>query len=142
MTFYTGSSIENFKVKPYAKSRYGFPALFCATERRLAVLYALHAKEEAKKDQGYIHKIKINTIPKVVSFDHKESYCNAFRNLIYKLRDEDNKAVLITNIFDYPSRKLMIHNRSDVLVIFDFKIIENIELYEKNIKELRQIHGE
>ena len=142
ISFLRGSSTQNFVAKPYKKSRYGFPALFCATERRLAVLYAIHRKEETKKNEGFIHNININIKPHVVSFHHKESYCNDFRNLIYQLRNEGHSAVLITNIFDFPSRKLMIHNRSDVLVIFDFSIITSIDLVESGINKIRQIHGE
>ena len=137
-----GSSTKDFVLKPYKASRYGFPALFCATERRLALLYALHRKEESKKKEGFIHKIEISVKPGIVSFNHKESFSNDFRNFIYKLRNDNKQAVLITNVFDFPSRKYMIHNRSDVLVIFDFSIIKSIQLLEENITNLRQLHAQ
>ncbi len=142
ISFLRGSSTKDFKVKPYKNSRYGFPALFCATERRLAFLYALHRKEERNKKEGFIHEIIITESPYVVSFNHKESYSNEFRNLIYKLRNESYSSVLITNVFDFPSRKLMVNNRSDVLVIFDFSIIKSVKLIEEGINQMRQIHGE
>jgi hypothetical protein len=128
-----GSSTKDFKVKPWKNSRYGFPALFCATEERLARLYALHRKKQKKSAFGFVHEIEITVKPKEVSFNHRSSFCSEFRNLIYRLYKSDEKAYLITDVFDYPSNELMIHNESDVLVIFDFSIIKSIDLKEDNI---------
>ena len=55
---------------------------------------------------------------------------------MYKLYREGHKGVIIKNVYDYPSKKLMSFNLSDVIVIFDLDIIKSFKLIQSNVRSL------
>jgi hypothetical protein len=134
MIVYRGSSRDNFKIEKWKRSRYGFKALFFASDIELAKLYAQHrADEEGKRNGGFVYESEIIDYLHSVDYGNKTSYSNDFRNLMYKLYREGHKGVIIKNVFDYPSKKLMRHNVSDVIVVFDFDIIKSFKLIQSNV---------
>ena len=132
-----GSSRDDFKIEKWKTSRYGFHALFFASDLELAKLYAQHrADEERKRNGGFVYEFEIPDYLHSVDYGNKISYSNDFRNLMYKLYREDHKGVIIKNVYDYPSKKLMSFNLSDVIVIFDLDIIKSFKLIQSNVRSL------
>lgn len=135
MIVYRGSSSSDFTIQKWKKSRYGFNALFFASEINLAQLYAHHrAEEEYKQNGGYVYKFEILDCLYTIDYGGKTSYSSDFRNMIFKLFRNGHKGVIIKNIIDYPSKKFFRPNFSDVIVVFDFNIIQSFELIQKNVK--------
>jgi len=135
MIVYRGSSRDDFKIEKWKRSRYGFNALFFASDLYLAQLYAHHrADEEYKRSGGCVYKFEIPDYLYSVDYGGKLSYSSDFRNLIFKLFREGHKAVVIKNVIDYPSKKLFRPNFSDVIVVFDFDIIKSFKLIQKNVR--------
>lgn len=135
MKVYIGSSSKDFNIKPAVRSRYGLRCLFFASTIELAKLYAVHhANEMCLYDGGFVHEVILQGYVKEHDFEHGISYSKEFRNLIYKLHRESHKIVRITNVFDYPSGKLMRPTGSDVIVVFDFKCIISIKLIMEGVR--------
>ena len=135
MIVYRGSSRDDFKIEKWKRSRYGFNALFFASDLNLAKLYAQHrADEENKRNGGFVYEFEIPDYLKVVDYGGKISYSIDFRNLMYKLHNEDHKGVIIKNVYDYPSKKLFSLENSDVIVIFDFDIIKSFKVIQSNVR--------
>ena len=110
--FYHGHNIENFiKFEKHINSRYGFPCIFMTDEKKLALQYG------KKIFQKEFYNINLNSI----DFKGKLSYSLEFRNLIYKLFQEDKKMVLIKNVYDRKNENLPLV-KSNILVIFDLSI--------------------
>lgn len=115
------------------KSRYGFPCLFFSSEPVLAMLYASHKASFSGNKFGFLYKVKIQNCFDTIDFHGKTSYSIEFKQLIIKLKKQGFLAVKITNVLDYPSNELRVHNNSDILVVFDFSLIESIELLKNKI---------
>lgn len=129
MLAYKGSSSAIFKIDKSMPSRYGIKCLFFASNVELAKLYAIHHCNTARSFAGgYVHKIEISDPVNEYDFNHGSSYCKEFRNLVYSLFKQNHKAVRIINVFDYPSEKLMYHNGSDVIIVFDFSCIQSVNI--------------
>jgi len=134
MIVYRGSSSEDFKIKKYKRSRYGFNALFFATTVELAQLYASHrAKEECKYNGGFVYEFEIIKPYRKIDFGNKLSYNSEFRRLMYQLQRENIPSARIFNVMDYPSKKLFRPTFSDVIVVFDFEHIKTFKVIEKNV---------
>ena len=135
MIVYRGSSSEDFKIKKFKPSRYGFNALFFATTIELAQLYASHrAKEEWKPKGGYVYEFEIIKPNRKINFGNKLSYNSEFRRLMYQLQRENIPSARIFNIMDYPSKELFRPTFSDVIVIFDFDHIKSFKKIQKNVR--------
>ena len=132
MIVYRGSSRDDFKIEKWKRSRYGFNALFFASDLNLAKLYAQHrADEEYKRNGGFVYEFEIPDYLHSVDYGGKISYSNDFRILMYKLQREGHKGVIIKNVYDYPSKKLFSLKMSNVIVIFDFDIIIHASFFSK-----------
>jgi hypothetical protein len=135
MIVYKGSSRDDFKIEKWKRSRYGFNALFFASNIELAKLHAQHeADEENKINGGFVYEFEIQGYLHSIDYGYKISYSSDFENLMYKLYREGHKGVIIKNIFVYPSKKLTTLNLSDVIVIFDFDLIKSFKLIQRNVK--------
>jgi hypothetical protein len=133
MKVFRGSSSNRFIIRRWFKSRYGFPCLFFASKPEHAALYAdFWSKESGKNNHGFIHEAEITGFVHEVDYGGGTSYAPKFRNLIYKLKSQNLDAVRIKNVFDYPSPDLMVHTGSDVIVVFNFKVISSVKLLEAN----------
>ena len=134
MIVYRGSSSEDFKIKKFKRSRYGFNALFFASTIELAQLYASHrAKEEWKSNGGFVYEFEIIEPYRKIDFGNKLSYNSEFRRLMYQLQRENIPSARIFNVMDYPSKKLLRPNFSDVIVIFDFDQIKSFKRIQNNV---------
>lgn len=135
MKIYRGDYSEKFEVKPWLRSRYGFHCLFFTTDIALARLYAIHAAQERRMlEGGSVYEAEINDLW-IYPFDFggQSSFGADFRNMIHTFRDFKQKAVRIFNLYDYPSQKSIRMERTDVVAVFDFQIIQNLKLKELNI---------
>ena len=135
MIVYRGSSRDDFKIEKWKRSRYGFNALFFASDLYLAKLYAHHrADEEYKRTGGFVYEFEIPDYLHSVDYGGKLSYNSDFRNLIHKLFRDGHKGVIIKNAIDYPSKKLFRPTLCDIIVIFDFDIIKSFKLIQSNVR--------
>lgn len=121
MNFYHASDVTDFKIILSKTSRYSFSALFFTENYNLALLYQ-------KKNKGCIIKIETTSFEKVIDYQFKSSYSLDFRNLIYALKKENLKNILIKNVIDYPSQKNKVLQHSDILIFFDLKSIPNFTI--------------
>jgi hypothetical protein len=75
MIVYRGSSRDDFKIEKWKTSRYGFHALFFASDLELAKLYAQHrADEERKRNGGFVYEFEIPDNLHSVDYGNKISY--------------------------------------------------------------------
>ncbi len=135
MELYRGELKDDWKPKQWLRSRYGITALFWTTDVHLARLYAIHqTKTRGLTHKGYVYMCEINDLWCFqYDYDNRSSYGPDFRNLIYTFRDFRHKAVLIKNVIDFPSRDLMRIEASDIVVVYDFDIIQNLKLVQSEI---------
>ncbi len=135
MKFYRGDASEEFKVKRFKTSRYGFNALFFTTNIEVARLYASHrAKEEGKYNGGFVYEFELPEADHIIDYQNKITYSPNFRNLMYTLNKTELDSVYLENTFDYPSKELIKYIKSDLLVIFNLDLIKKYKLIESNIK--------
>lgn len=126
MKYYHGSSQHDLKISGSRNSRYGFPALFLASNIDLAVQYAFYNAEQQKSNlPGCVYEFDLPAIPKVIDFKNEITHNTSFRNLIYRLKSQKYSAVRILNALDYPSIKFKEKHYSTIVVVFDFEVIKN-----------------
>jgi hypothetical protein len=126
MKYYHGSSQHDLKLDAGRPSRYGFPALFLASNLDLAVQYAWHnADQVVGNSAGYVYEFEMDPIAKVVDFKNEITHNSHFRNLIYRLQSQKHSAVRISNALDYPSVKFKQKHYSDIVIVFDFQLLKD-----------------
>lgn len=135
MELYRGDAKPDFEVKPWIRSRYSISALFFTPDIDLARLYAIHhAKEYRSIHKGSVYMCEINNMWLFThDFQGKSSYSAEFRNLIHTFHQFRHKAALIKNVLDYPSKDLIRYQTADIVVVFDFDIIESLKQVQTNI---------
>lgn len=135
MNIYRGDYNANFEIKPWIRSRYGFQALFFTTEVALARLYAIHAaKQRQMPGAGAVYEAEVNDLwVYTYDFGGKCSYGPDFRNMIHTFRDFNHKAAHITNVLDYPDKSMVRIETSDIVVIYDLAIINNLTRVDQKI---------
>ena len=117
MRFFHGSREKDLQIKWGGDRCYSFPYFFMTSEIELAKNYSKHY---ARTDRNLFfcdfdirfHEVDFGGM----------TYTSEFRNLIFKLSNEDHKAVLLKNCLDKPSEKWSFV-LSDILVVFDLDII-------------------
>lgn len=125
MKFYHGTYLTDFVIENHIDSRYGFKCLFLTNNLQLAKLYAKYHSDK-KKCKGSVYVMDL-PIGKTYDFNFGLTYSALFRNLIYSLFEKEVPSVLIKNVIDYPSDKFKDFIISDILVVFDLAIIQNVE---------------
>lgn len=131
MKVFTGNSTENFKLDIHKKSRYGFTAVFFATKIDLAELFAQHSAKENYKNEYFIYEATLPDHIHTVDFKGQKSYCSDFRKLIIDAQKSGISILKITNVLDYPSENQFKLNDSDIICVFDLKLIRNLTLAKK-----------
>ena len=97
MLVYRGDSSNNFQVNTYQNSRYGFPVLFFSTSLKTAKYYAdFLSKQKGLSTGGHVYSFEIPYFNKEIDFEMGYSYSSHFRNLVFKLKNENFKSVQIT----------------------------------------------
>lgn len=135
MIVYRGDSSSDFQVSKARRSRYGVPALFFSNKIKLAQLYATHfAIENHLPNGGFVYEAEINASIPTINYEGGATYSGQFRNLIYRLYQQGYPVARLTNVIDYPSKKLMKPCCDDIIVVFDFSRILNIRLIEQNVR--------
>jgi hypothetical protein len=135
MKVFRGDCFQNFEIKKHVTSRYALHALFFTTDIDLARLYAKHrAKEDRVFSGGFIHQFEVPDYLLEHDFNGELSHGSKFRNLIYSLHQKGIGGAIIKNVYDYPSKDFCVFNRADIIVIFDFNLIKNQELFESNVR--------
>ena len=114
MIVFHGHNKDEFVIQKHINSRYGFPCLFFSSNINLALNYGKN-----------VIKLDISPI-KTIDFKGKISHSLEFRNLIYSLRNENSKSVLIKNVYDRPNDTASLEF-GDILVVFDLITIQNFE---------------
>ena len=126
MKYYHGSSQPDLIVDPNRASRYGFPAFFLSSNLDLAIQYAWHnAALEEKSTAGFVYEFELELIAQVVDFKNEITHNSHFRNMIYRLESQKHLAVRIINTLDYPSEKFKQKHYSDILIVFDFRLLKD-----------------
>jgi len=121
MTVYFGCNDKDFKISPFKKSRYGFKALFFATDIDLAKQYAIyHAKD---KSEGYVYQADVPDNIRTFDYGGGFSYDRDFRNLMFEISQMNLPAARITNVIDFP-KGCKKYVKSDVVVVFDLGELE------------------
>jgi hypothetical protein len=134
ITGFRGCHTSEFKISSYKPSRYGFPCLFFATSKELAVLYARYHAYENGCQFGSLYQYNIISVEKHVDFNSKLSYSSEYLQLIRSLYTKNIKSAIIKNVIDYPSKKYLVPNSSDIIVVLDFSLIKEQTLIDKYIK--------
>ena len=124
MKFYHGSQTKHLKIETHIKSRYGFTAFFGTPNKDLAIQYAYHSF--LKYNQGYLYSFEFFCEPFIVDFKNSVSHSLVFRNLVCQLQKEHHESVLIKNVIDYPSENLATYKPSEILIIFNLELIQNL----------------
>jgi hypothetical protein len=109
---------------------------FFTTNYKLARLYSIHIAKQfgGAFGHGAVFSAQINDLWLYqYDFGGKSSYGPEFRNIIFTFRDFNHKAVLIKNVVDYPSKDMMLFESSDIIVVFDFSILDQLTVRETNI---------
>jgi hypothetical protein len=135
MELYRGDLKGNFEVKDWLRSRYGIRALFFTPDLDLARLYAIHHARQAKQShKGTVYMCEINDFHLFpYDFGGKSSYSPDFRNMVFTFRDFNYKAALIKNVLDYPTKELIRYESSDIVVVYDFSVIQNLRIVQTNV---------
>jgi len=136
MKLYRGDWNNEFQVKEWIRSRYGFQALFFTTDLALARLYAIHAAQERRMPgAGAVYEAEVNDLWVFkYDFQGKSAYHGPeFRNMIHTFKQFNHKAVQVYNVVDYPNKSMMRLEYTDVVVVFDYKIIENLRCIDSKI---------
>ncbi len=134
MTVYRGDASSNFEVKNIP-SRYGFKALFFTNNLQVSRMYAHHlAHEKRNWKGGAVYEFNIPEPSKIIDFKDEVTHSRIFRNLIFDLHKQEVNSALITNCFDYPklTENITILS-SDIVVVFDFELINDYKLIESNV---------
>lgn len=134
MTVYRGDASSEFKVENIF-SRYGFKALFFTNNIQVARMYAhFLAMKNGVRNGGAIYEFNIPEPLKFIDFKDEVTHSRIFRNLIFDLHKQEVNSALITNCFDYPklTENITILS-SDILVVFDFELINDYKLIESNV---------
>jgi len=129
MTLYHGTKTKDLKIESHIRSRYGFTAFFATPNKHLAIQYAYH--NYLKFNQGFLYSFDFKANPERIDFKNKISHSLVFRNLIFQLHKEHHESVLIKNVIDFPTEILAIYKPSDVLVIFNLELIQDLKLVGK-----------
>ena len=133
MTGYIGTNKADFRILSSQVSRYGFPAVFFATEMFLAELYAADkCKKSASDKPGYVFSAALPDRMHRVNFGGRFTYTPDFRNMIYKLHTR-YPIVQMYNVVDSPSKEFFRVNTSDVIVVFDLSLISNLRMVRNDI---------
>jgi hypothetical protein len=132
MKVYHGNCINNFTINRFQNSRYGLKALFATPNIELARLYAVyHYRQSYQNAGGYIYSFDIDDEFFLLDYQGKLSYTSEFRRMIYENSKSD--VLYIKNVIDYPHKSMRQFNLSDIVAIFNFDVINHIELIEKNV---------
>jgi hypothetical protein len=131
MKIYRGDADSNFQPQKHINSRYGIIALFFTTDIKVAKLYAKQRSDQERiYNDGAIYTTDLPNQVYSVDFNGEVSHSSKFRNLIYKLHQENHKVVCIKNVYDYPSKDYFELIKSDIIVYFN---INNLNVDLKNI---------
>lgn len=123
MKYYRGDSNADFQVSEGMNSRYGFPAIFFTSSKKLAQNYAKHlTRNRLRTGSVYAFEYSQNRVK--VDFQFKISHSAEFRNLIHTLKSRNIPSALIYNVIDYPSEQFKEYSVSDILVVFDLSIFK------------------
>lgn len=128
MIVYRGDSSNQWSIKPWLKSRYKFPALFFTTNIELAKLYSLHKTN--LKSNSFIYEASIIGEVPSVDFLFMDTFTYSFKNLVTDSYKNRMKCLRICNCIDYPSERLKVSYRSDIIAVFDFSSIKNCHFIE------------
>ncbi len=132
MIVFHGTHIKDWKPEAHISSRYGFSAIFCTDDPHLAKLYAEYYARHVPSlgNKGYLYRFEIPDIGMEFDFERQITYASNFRNLMYKVNDSCHTIAKIKNCYDWPCEALRDLVMNDIYVVFDFKLIRNIELLE------------
>lgn len=97
-------------------SRYGFPCLFFTDSIELASSFA--------GKSGCIYQAPIPFLNKTVNFNHKPTFSSEYRNLIFKLY-QDQINCKIENIYDRPNENYP-WEKSTIYVLFNLKNLKKV----------------
>jgi len=135
MLVYRGDHQDSFKIDNFNSSRYNINVLFFATDVKLARLYAIHqAKKRGNYNGGYVYNAELPDNISLIDFGGAVSYGRELKDLVLKHQKTGASAIHIYNILDYPSQNLVIPNSSDVIAVFNFSLIKNLQLIESGVK--------
>lgn len=128
MEYFRGDANPDFKVGEYFRSRYGFPALFFTSNLNLARAYAqYHTRKLEKKGSGFIFSFEAPDYIPEYDYKHSLSHSRHFRKLIYDFYHEGCEIIKLKNVVDYPSSEFADYTASDILVVFNLKLIKNLK---------------
>lgn len=127
MTVYHGSENHNLKLFKWKCSRYGFPILFCSTDKDLAKSYADSWKDKFQRKNSFLYELEIPDSTYEIDYKNQDSYTPDFRNLIYQLRKENKPIVKFQNIIDYPNENFKTDQPKDVIAIYDLDLISSMK---------------
>lgn len=116
--YYHASKCSKLNVKRQFKTRYGFPLTFLTDNLQLVKMYYQEYK-------GDVICIDFSFPDLEIDYKSKSSYSVDFRNLIFKLKKENHKSVLLKNVLDYPTQKMKRIIISDILIIFDSSLLHD-----------------
>ena len=125
MRYFHASKSKVFTHRRTFKTRYGFSVSFFTGNPDLVKLYFDLYK-------GQVISINFDSPDYEIDYKSKSSYSVDFRNLIFRLKKENYKSVLIKNVLDYPTQKTKRIIISDILIIFDSSIIANYDTVNLN----------
>ena len=129
MKLYHGTRTKDLKIETHIRSRYGFSAFFATPNKELAIQYAYH--NFLKFNKGYLYAFNFNEDPFVVDFKNSVSHSMVFRNLVFNLQKEHHESVLIKNVIDYPSERIATYKPSEIVIIFNLELIQDIKMVGK-----------
>jgi hypothetical protein len=133
MIAYYGTNIKNFELQNGVLSRYGFRAMFFATDPYLAELYAAwRCKTSNSERPGYVYAVSLPDGMHTLDFGGRFSYTPDFRNLIHRLHTKFDIA-RIRNVVDSPSPDFLRFNTSDIIVVFNLSLIKSIVCIKENV---------
>ena len=129
MKVYHGTEGTDLSIKPNIVSRYGFRALFCTSIRSLAVSYAYN--NYVLNNNGCVYSLNVPMPCLEEDFCLRSSHGSTFRNLVFKLYDLNKKVVRVMNVFDSPDIRTIPQAKSDIIIVFDLRVIQHITLIAK-----------
>lgn len=136
MIVFRGDVSHQFKFQRRKRSRYGFPCLFFASDKKHAQIYAAHyAAAAGKSEGGAVYQFEI-TAP-IIEHDFKGKLANSvdFRLLIIAAFKSGAAAIKINNVVDVPHPKFK--NTlfdSSIIVLFNFDHIKDYRLHQKHVR--------